>query len=677
MPRSSSRARAWRRVASIHLLLVAVLGAIAILPIACAPSSATDSSDSTGSHASTGNATNSGGAGGGCTGFCGQGGNNGMLTIVPPTATIVVDNGVASPVTLTAEENGQPVSASTWQVDLSAVAGVDGTGIVTASGNLGGHVIVTAKLNGQIATATVDVTLKRTINLSNVTQAKIDLLNAASTPDGSIVWAYPYNTTVFPKGLLAPKMMWNGGNAGDLYRIHLTGNFIDFAFYTTVDPPSRFLMDDPSWTELTESGPGGKVNVEVDRLVPNQAAATKVIGHQWTIANGSMKGTVYYWANSLGRVLRIKPGASAPDDFLAAAGVTDQCSTCHAVSANGSTLVIGGDTNVASTFDLLTGLPVFTTNTVGKPVRNWAMPAVSPDGNVLIENNGPLPGPPGGSDGLWDTHSGQHLTGLGLDGVFLDMPAFAPNGTKIAYVDHNDKSLGVRDYDAASHVVSNPIKLVDQGSSPIAFPSVSPDAKSVIYHRGSLDTRYGKGDLYIASITQPGSETRLSAIDGDGYPFAAGARDLQYNYEPTFAPVNSGGYAWVVFTSRRTWGNELTGCAQNGDFSTGCVKQLWVAAIDQTVTPNVDPSHPAFRLSGQDEATLNMRGFWALDPCKQAGASCSNGSECCDMNCDMGICKDPNPNGCSGDGSSCMTAADCCDALAECINSVCSAPPPQ
>jgi hypothetical protein len=658
------RPRTARR--ALPILLVSVLIAVALVPVACAPSTANDSAASTGSHSTMSAGTAAGGSGGGCNGFCGSGGN-GPLSIDPPSATITVVDGVASPVAFHAAEGGKAVSPI-WQVDLSAVAGIDGTGVVTATGTVGGKVVVTAKADGQTATATVDVTLKRTINLSGVSQGDQDLLKNASAQDASVVWAYPYDKTVFPKGLLAQKMMWNGSSAGDLYRIHLAGTYIDFDFFTTADPPSRFLMDDQSWTQLTESGPGGKVELEVDRLVPGQPAATKVINHEWTIANGSMKGTVYYWSNNLGRVLRIKPGAGAPDDFLAAAGVTDNCTTCHAVSANGSTMIIGGDA-VGSTFDLLTNTLVYDRGDYGSR-RSWAMPAISPDGNVLIENNAPLPGPPGGSDGLWDAHTGQHLTGLGLDGVFLDMPAFAPNGTKIAFVNHNDKSLGVYDYDATSHMVTNAVKLVDQGSAPIAFPSVAPDAKSIVYHRGALDTRLGSGDLYLASVDQPGSETRLANIDGDGYPFAAGARDLALNYEPTFAPINSGGYAWVVFTSRRTYGNELTG-------DPTVTKQLWVAAIDQSVTPGTDPSHPAFRLPGQDEATLNMRGFWALDPCKQAGDSCSNGSECCDMNCDMGVCKDPNPNGCSGDGSSCMTAADCCNSQAQCINSVCSPPPPQ
>jgi hypothetical protein len=663
-----------RAIAWNTKLLVALCLAGGV-PLACGGggSTSTNSAGSgSGSGGNGGAVTSSGGDGGAGLFANSSGTGSGALTVVPPSATIDVVNGVAMPVDFDAEIDGQKVSAS-WIVDLSSIAGIDANGVVTATGNQGGDVVVKATVGGETATAQVKVNIKKLVNPGNIDVGVQTSLQQASTPDPSIVWAYPYNGTVFPKGLLAPEMMWNGSTTGDLYYVHLTGKFIDFEVFTTADPPSRFALDDTSWKQLTESGQGGPVHLHVARLGFGAPAPTVIVDHDWTIANGSLRGTVYYWANSIGRVLRIKPGAAAPEDFLAAGGQTG-CSTCHAVSANGSTLIIGGDIAV-STWDLLTNTAVLNIQSVGKPVRNWSMPAISPSGKVLVENNAALPGPPGGSDALWDTTTGQKLVGLGLDGVLLDMPAFAPNGTKLAYVDHNTKALGVRDFDANTNMVTNPVELVPQGGSTIAFPSVSPDAKWIVYHRGALDTRGGAGDLYLASIDQPGLEIRLGATNGDGYPFAAGGRDLSYNFEPTFAPLNSGGFAWVVFTTRRTYGNRLTGPAFAGD-GVG-VKQIWVAAIDQNPQPGADPSHPAFWVPGQDLNTLNMRGFWALDPCKQVGDSCTTGSECCNQNCDQGVCKDPDPNECSQDGNHCEQSSDCCNPAATCINNICSEPPPQ
>ncbi len=107
------------------------------------------------------------------------------------------------------------------------------------------------------------------------------------------------------------------------------------------------------------------------------------------------------------------------------------------------------------------------------------------------------------------------------------------------------------------------------------------------------------------------------------------------------------------------------------------VKQLWVVAIDQNPQEGVDPSHPGFWVTGQDLNTLNMRGFWALNPCKQVGGACGTGSDCCNQNCDTGVCKEPDPNTCSQTGNHCEKSGDCCDSHASCINNICSEAPPQ
>ncbi len=657
------------------VLAAAVLGA-GLLPVACG----SDDDASSTSGFGTGGSTSSGGDGGDL--FGQGGGTSESLVLQPPSATIDVVDGVSSPVDFNAYLGANEV-AVTWSTDYTSIAGVDANGLVTATGVKGGAVVLSAASGSSGASAPITVNVKKTINDGGVSQGDIDILKAAVDVDPTTVWAYPYDRTVFPKGLDAPLLMWNGGNAGDIYYIHMKGQYADIEVVTTADPPARYQLPLDAWQLLTESGKGGDVNLTVTRLVPGAVSATVVVNHTWTIARGSLKGTVYYWSNNLGRIIRIKPGQSGPDDFLATAGISDNCSTCHTVSANGSTLLIGGDVST-STFDLIQGAAAFSVTAVGKAVRNWAMPAVSPDGKVLVENNAALPGPPGGSDGMWNAYTGEKIVGTGLDGVLLDMPAFAPSSKYLAYVDHTTLGLGFFSFDAQTNQVSGGTPLIDAGADPnwnaIAFPSVSPTTTDelgehtlIVYHRGqypaSLDTRYGPGDLYLTSIETPGTEWRLSAIDGDNYPFAAGSRDLTQNYEPTFAPVTAGGYAWVVFTSRRTYGNMLTGDAT-------VVKQLWVAAIDTNPADGVDPSHPPFWVPGQDLSSLNMRGFWALDPCIPAGGLCGADSECCNGNCANGVCEGPDPGECVENGDACTSDAECCDPNAVCNEGECGPKPP-
>jgi hypothetical protein len=284
---------------------------------------------------------------------------------------------------------------------------------------------------------------------------------------------------------------------------------------------------------------------------------------------------------------------------------------------------------------------------------------------------------------MWDTKTGTKITGTGLDGAYLDMPAFGPAGLHLAYVDHgNTHDLGVFSYDEAANKVSSPISLVPSGADPsinaICFPNVSPTVQAtasttstwIVYHRGqypnSLDTRFGPGDLYLASADSPGVEIRLASANGDTYPFSAGDRDRHYNYEPTFDPQVSGGYMWVVFTSRRTYGNRLTGTKD-------ATKQLWVTAIDLLPQPGTDPSHPGFWVSGQDLSTLNMRAYWAHDSCIQQGNTCMKDSDCCDgEQCQNGLCG--GPKACIPDFDDCQTNADCCGG--ECVGGSCGGPPP-
>jgi hypothetical protein len=81
--------------------------------------------------------------------------------------------------------------------------------------------------------------------------------------------------------------------------------------------------------------------------------------------------------------------------------------------------------------------------------------------------------------------------------------------------------------------------------------------------------------------------------------------------------VIAGGYAWVVFVSRRTYVNLLVGPAYQGQ--TSGTKQLWIAAIDLAAPPGPHPSHPAFWLPGQDVSAtdtqvINQRPRWTLSP---------------------------------------------------------------
>jgi hypothetical protein len=415
--------------------------------------------------------------------------------------------------------------------------------------------------------------------------------------------------------------------------------------------------------------------------------------------------------------MRIKPGASMPEDF--SAGVVPSpgngCTmACHTVSADGSTLIATGGT-FGGTYNLKQNMMGYGLG--GSPdsgqIRQWGLSAVTPDGKYVVTNAmaaqlTPISSPPAPSaQGMFKTADGSAVPGAtsGLSTELYYMPAFSPDGSKFVFVGDSSPPSPITywaataapgplksfDFNAnGSPMLTNEQTIVQPGTDPsknvIGWPTVSPDGRWALYGRmGWVDpatqhnlTSFAPvvSDLYFADLKNPGAEVRLANLDGDNYPFAAGARDQHLNYEPTFAPVATGGYFWVVFLSRRTYGSILT-----GDRTTE--KQLWVAAIDQNPTANADPSHAPFHLPGQDTASLNLRGFWSLDPCKGDGQGCMSGTECCGGYCDPGdggtpVCRSTTSS-CSNNGDHCNQTSDCCNAASgtTCINHVCSEPTPK
>jgi hypothetical protein len=216
------------------------------------------------------------------------------------------------------------------------------------------------------------------------------------------------------------------------------------------------------------------------------------------------------------------------------------------------------------------------------------------------------------------------------------------------------------------------------GGRVLTYPSFSPDGAWLAYMSATNSkVRGAHGDLKL--INMDGSSDVV--LDGAGNGGVADV-DKSLSFEPTFNPVVAGGYFWLVFVSERSFGNRWTetndaSCAS--DFSNCRHKQLWVAAIDASPSVGVDPSHPAFWLPGQDLDDQNMRGYWALDPCKLAGDGCSAGFECCDGSCKETtpggpkVCEKAPPGTCADVGDVCKTTADCCGAAAgiECVGGVC------
>ncbi len=266
------------------------------------------------------------------------------------------------------------------------------------------------------------------------------------------------------------------------------------------------------------------------------------------------------------------------------------------------------------------------------------------------------------------------------------------------------------DFDGAS-TFSNPrVLFTPAGGNPITYSSFFPNSAGIVFetelsnpakswgytwkkntgelwwvdvasgmgHRLDQLNGYGStGSVYLPNNASPGANTHTSA------------QDATLNYEPTVNPIASGGYAWVVFTSRRMYGNvaQLDPWASDPrnyawrDPGQVTDKKLWVAAIDLNAAPGTDPSHPAFYLPAQELQAGNSRGYWSVEACKADGMTCQTGDQCCGGYCQAGeaglVCSATMPS-CSANYDKCTKDSDCCGAQQgiTCINSICTVSQP-
>jgi len=456
-----------------------------------------------------------------------------------------------------------------------------------------------------------------------------------------------------------------------VYYLHATSPVFEYEFWGTVPPVSRYSMADDVWKKLTDSTTGD-INVTLQRHDGSQA----YLGPKqtWTIAPANLAGTIYFWEVNNGNVVRINPGDKAPQDFLIKpAGQI--CVACHSVSKDGSRIVaaFAGGWSPWGTFEAATGASLFSANIAS------GFEAISPDGQYVLWRHW--------TDGAFNSagylslstyNNAAELAQLNPGGGAPSHPAWSGDGTKISFsvrtngngLDFTQSTLWITTVDAANASFSGTQKIVDNDAArpTLTYPTFSADSKWIAFERATqARSRDGVSDIWLTSI----DGSTLIPLDAANRTGILKGNEASSTYEPTFMPVAAGGYFWLVVVSERTYGNTLTDLNRSTRR-----KQLWVTAIDANPMAGQDPSHPAFWLPGQEVNNNNMRGEWALSPCKQMGNNCSAGYECC-----AGFCHDdgmgnftcvPGGGGCSQMGDACKTAADCCDPKAVCIGGFCA-----
>jgi hypothetical protein len=504
-----------------------------------------------------------------------------------------------------------------------------------------------------------------TDNAGNLDPGTQNKLQGGGNADSGFKWLYPYDKTVFPRGLIPPTMQLDGIAADTAY-VHMSCPTLDYNGYFKVPPgPTRIALAQPMWDAVVHAvGAKDLLTVQVTKM--SGGLVTGPVKEQWSVAQGSLRGTIYYetydsqLAGGFGSVgiMQIQPGAKQPVVLKTGCG-----NVCHTASADGSTLVASNTLTSSVSYDLKNAAAV-----IHQQVdESFTYGGIYPDGSFVMSATHYRTWFPGTLSKLYDTKTGANIHAPGWDGTvqYGGTTAFSPDGKRFAFV-HEDApesghTISVMDFKLASHTFSNMSNVANDPNTFLGWPAFTPDGGWVVYHADSnaqFETDSGAvGDVYIVDVATR-TVHRLDALDGfepNGNTYLP-ANDPHLTFAPTVLPEAVGGYYWVVFTSHRSYGNSIVTQDNMDEYG-----KLWVAALDINPTPGKDASYPAFYLDGQETHADNLRGFWVLPPCKQNSSSCMSGDDCCGGFCRSydggGTHVGAPPGGCSNEFEKCTTAA--------------------
>jgi hypothetical protein len=601
----------------------------------------------------------------GSSGTVGTDTGDNTLVIAPDNIVLEIVDGNIVTQDFTATLDGQDVTADvTWVYDQGAIGSMN-TATFVPTGQLAGPGTLTATHPEAVDDTTVTVKIKKTIDPDGLAPD----FGAPVGPDPTMQIVYPYDNTVFPLKVAAPVVQWNGVQAGDQYKLHLVEQFYEYTVYFTSNVPARHLVDELEWIAISDSGQGAKsdpLKVELQRKTGGMTY--EAVTQTWKIAQARLPGRVYYWelpsqcGNGNGRVLSIKPTEAKAEEFFNSGG---QCYGCHSVSRDGRSVSVVFDSG--SPFPLAT-LDVSVEPAVyGSIQQNSGLggtfTAFNHDGTKLL-----LSGYANSTLQVIDTMTAQVLN-PDVMGAGCGEPAWSPDGKQIAAVcgmqgggswtfDSPAGDLKIADVNPDGITVANVQTIVPQanGVGRPAYPNFSPGNEWIVYGRPTQGSRsIGNGKLYMVGVDgQNGRTLEIASSD-----------DKSFN--PTFAPLRAGGYFWVVFMSRRDYGNTLVGANR---------QQLWMTAITDPPTELDDPSNPPFYVRGQEDCALSENAYFAADPCKdEPDATCESGIDCCDGHCifdedlNKKVCGEKGD--CSLGGNACSEVDPCCDPRSPCIDGYC------
>jgi WD40-like Beta Propeller Repeat len=566
------------------------------------------------------------------------------VRVVPDPVTLVIPLGGS------ATQNYTVLGTdSSGEHDITAKCGfsIDGTfgafnaATLTASPH-GGTTQVSAACGTNSATATLQINLAGSQVVGTAPTDSDQLFGNATlgtTAANTPAIEYPIDQAVAPLNIPAIEIQYTTAN-NDLFHIHLASTYAALDVYTT-DPQNTFSEGD--WIALANTAVGDKLVITVEGLA--QAAPTMKFASTPVTFNLSHDtidtSAIYWWSSSTGSIESQTFGQTTAPTV-----VKGNCSGCHSLSRTGSRIgycrCVGGDCgqewvgylkyddqamawNEQINADNKT---IHGTYTTFAPLGN-PFPDDTQAVSLVTTSNGKLQ--------LYDPDTGavvpSNIAAVApATGRSGNMPDWSPDGNSIVYassdanqsVDVSNSSIALMSYSyaGAQHTFGTPTTLVPSGVSfnnqaytNLFFPSFSPDNQWVVFNaaratwRNFTDAKTAGQRLMLVNPAG-GAPIDLTNMNG-------GTVDHDTTW-PHWAPGSTSDYYWIVFSSERDYGHEVTLGTSVG---TGCVangvkqcKQIWIGAISKAalMSGNIDPSFAPVWVPGQGTKNDNISPYWTV-----------------------------------------------------------------
>jgi hypothetical protein len=237
------------------------------------------------------------------------------------TSVAVGDAGAGGVAFRAIGQSGTPVAA-TWSIDRGELGTLDVTsGAFVPSGDYAGVGTVTAVYGNGTATTSITVRVHMIQNggasdldggaleggaggyggiggegpggpVEDATVARLRGVPQSPGSTAELALLYPYDKTVWPRGILPPLVQWQTTHAAIAAYVHLTQANFEFEGFYSGAALIRQPIDPLAWRAALNGNGGDPLLLEV-RIADSVGVYGPILA-AWTVAPGILRGTLYY-----------------------------------------------------------------------------------------------------------------------------------------------------------------------------------------------------------------------------------------------------------------------------------------------------------------------------------------------------------------------------------------------